>query len=239
MTNTWQRQAVGLAAGACLLTGVSAAQAAPTGGLIDLGSITIANGESQQVDFDSDGTFDFTFANNDGIISFSGNSVFGTFTNGEGSGQRHNTLATNGGGGAVGIGPGRTITGTPSIFFGEGGAEELFDEFTVDEGGEGGTTFAGEQNGTIDPNDIDDDEFLVGQFYQPNQESDAVTAPMFFLDIDITEGQDGTTLTLTGAFEDGDVITTPRVAALPEPGAAMLLLGGLIGLGAYRSRKRS
>jgi len=240
MTKSWQSQAIGLAAGACLLTAVSAAQAAPTpSGLIDLGGLTITSGQSQDVDFDGDGNADFNFGiNAEGIITFQGFGASGFFSNGEqsGFGFGRNSLATNGEGSAIGVGPGNTIVGRESVGFGEG-AEAIYDEFEIiADGDESGEVVAGEQEGTIDPAEIGDNEFLIGQFYQPDEEF--AQAPMFFLDIDIGEDQEGNpTLTLnTGAFERGDVI---RIANLPEPGAAALLLGGLLGLGAYRRRRKA
>ena len=234
MTKTWHRQAVGLAAGACLLTGFSAAQAAPTSGLIDLGPITITNGQSVSVDFNGDELDDFTFSiDTNGIVSFQGHSVNGFF--GNNFGQGHNTLATNGSGGAIGVGRGNTVRGTESIF-GEGGegVDAAYLDFEIiPDGDSEGEQVAGEQEGTIGP--LGPDEFLVGQIY--GIDGEIVTEPMTAVDFDIDVGPNGTTLTLTSSlFQDGDTI---RIAALPEPGAAALLLGGLIGLGAYRRRRQS
>ena len=252
MTKTWQRQAVGLAAGACLLTGVSAAQAAPvSSGLIDLGGLTITNGQSQAVDFDGDGHNDFTFSISSGHISFTGHSVFGTFAGSalSGLGTGRNTLAVNSGGSAQGFGPGQTIRGHETVFggpsptsqgpgaaFGEGDDVSFTDFENITngpEGAEGNPHFDGVAEGTIDP--IADGEVIVGQFYQPNG---IVEEPMFTLDIDIgTDPNGDPTLTLNGgSFVRGNTITT---AAVPEPAAAALLIGGLMGLGAYRSRKRT
>jgi hypothetical protein len=243
MTTNWQRQAVGLAAGACLLTGVSAAQAAPSpSGLIDLAGLTITNGQSQAVDFDGDGHDDFTFSINAGHISFAGSSVFGFFSSGEqsGFGQGHNTLAVNSGGNAIGVGPGRTVVGHQSVSFGEG-ADAAFDLFDVTPPvvTPPGGTFTGADNGTID-DPIGPDEVIVGQFYQPADEPTVTVAePMFYLNIDVgTDPNGDPTLTLLdGAFQRGDTIRTP--SNVPEPGVAMLLLGGLMGLGAYRRRKQA
>lgn len=245
MTKSWQRQAVGLAAGACLLTGASAVQAAPTSGLIDLGSITITNGGSGAFDLNNDGLFDFTFSANAGVVHFVGHSVTGLFSQGEGGfngfGRGTNTIAVNSGGGAHSFGPGQTITGIQhDTGFGEG-LDLLYDDFVVDEGGEGGTHFEGVAEGDINVADTGDG-FVGGQIYgdgDPQIPEVTVTEPMVVFQIALGEGQNGDTiLTFSGISERGNVITTPS-ASLPEPGAAALLLGGLMGLGAYRSRRKA